>query len=267
MLSNGTMMRPAAVTQIRTGTGPISAHVRSIAPLMSPAPDGSDGALRGVVRALGHDASQQQSWRGTREWRDRRAACPKRALRRALLLRGSSDFTGLDGYRRFLDEVIGQANARRHKAPEIERAKLKSLPPRRTDDHEAGHRHPQRWVLSAPHLLTVPSRLIGHRLRVRLYDDRLECLLGSTLVLTLQRGRIPKGRADRGRCGHVVDYRHVIPCPAPEANGAAQSGLPRPIVPARGIPSRLGQAACHTAAAACLSHQGRSAGARARSRL
>jgi hypothetical protein len=57
----------------------------------------------------------------------------------------------------------------------------------------------------------VPSRLIGHRLRVRLYDERLECLLGGALVLTLRRGRIPKGRrADRGRCGHVVDYRHVI---------------------------------------------------------
>ena len=27
---------------------------------------------------------------------------------------------------------------------------------------------------------TAPSRLIGHRLRVRLYDDRLECFLGST---------------------------------------------------------------------------------------
>jgi len=57
---------------------------------------------------------------------------------------------------------------------------------------------------------TVPSRLIGHRLRVRLYDERLECLLGGTPVLSLRRGRIAKGRADRGRCGHVVDYHHVI---------------------------------------------------------
>jgi hypothetical protein len=29
----------------------------------------------------------------------------------------------------------------------------------------------------------VPSRLIGHQLRIRLYDDRLECFLGSTQVL------------------------------------------------------------------------------------
>jgi len=136
----------------------------------------------------------------------------KRALQQALWLRGSSDFTDLDAYRRFVDEVVGQANARRHKALEIERAKLKPLPPRRTDDHEEELVTVTRsgGFFLRRVFYTVPSRLIGHRLRVRLYDDRLECLLGSTLVLTLRRGRIPKGRADRGRCGHVVDYRHVI---------------------------------------------------------
>jgi hypothetical protein len=57
---------------------------------------------------------------------------------------------------------------------------------------------------------TVPSRLIGHRLRVRLYDDRVECFLGAEPVLTLPRGRAPQGRAMRGRTVHVADYRHVI---------------------------------------------------------
>ena len=53
---------------------------------------------------------------------------------------------------------------------------------------------------------TVPSRLIGHRLRVRLYDDRLEVFMGGTLVMTLPRGRAhPDGRHDQ-----VVNYRHVI---------------------------------------------------------
>jgi hypothetical protein len=50
---------------------------------------------------------------------------------------------------------------------------------------------------------TAPSRLIGHRLRVHLYDDRLECFLGSTPVMTVSRGRgQPSGKRD-----HVVDYR------------------------------------------------------------
>ena len=31
---------------------------------------------------------------------------------------------------------------------------------------------------------TVPSRLVGHRQRVRLYDDRLELYVGGTRALT-----------------------------------------------------------------------------------
>ena len=53
---------------------------------------------------------------------------------------------------------------------------------------------------------TVPSRLIGHRLRVRLYDDRLEVFLGGTALMTLKRGRASRD----GSHGHVVNYHHVI---------------------------------------------------------
>jgi hypothetical protein len=48
--------------------------------------------------------------------------------------------------------------------------------------------------------------LIGHRLRVRLYDDRLECFLGGTPLMTLRRG----WPHSNSKHGHVVDYRHVI---------------------------------------------------------
>jgi hypothetical protein len=53
---------------------------------------------------------------------------------------------------------------------------------------------------------TVPSRLIGHRLRVRLYDDRLDLFIGGTAPMTLTRGR----STTTGKHAHVVDYRHVI---------------------------------------------------------
>jgi hypothetical protein len=117
----------------------------------------------------------------------------KAALQQALLLRGSRDFADLAAYRRFVDEVVGRANAARRKALEIERAHLKPLPARRTDDFEE---HLVTVTRSGGFMLrhvfyTVPSRLTGHRLRVRLYDDRLECFLGGTLVLTLPRGRRP----------------------------------------------------------------------------
>lgn len=136
----------------------------------------------------------------------------KMAIEQALLLRGSRDFDALDAYRRFIDEIVGRANAGRRRAIELERTALRSLPPRRTSDYEEAIVTVTRsgGFLLRRVFYTVPSRLIGRRLRVRLYDDRLECFLGGTPVLTLCRGRIPQGRAARGLTGHVVDYRHVI---------------------------------------------------------
>src|SRR5271166_1992107 len=134
------------------------------------------------------------------------------ALEQALLLRGSTEFADLPLYRRFVAELVGRANADRRRELEIERPLLKSLPPRRTADFEEDLVTVTRsgGFLLRRVFYTVPSRLIGHRLRARIYDDRIECLLGGELVLTLPRGRAPQGRALRGRTVHVVDYHHVI---------------------------------------------------------
>jgi hypothetical protein len=147
----------------------------------------------------------------------------KSALQQALLLRGSDDFVDLDAYRRFVDEVVGRANAARRKALDVERTQLKPLPPRRTDDHEEELVTITRssGLLLRHVFYTVPSRLIGHHLRVRLYDDRLECLLGGTLVLaSLAPWSAPRRRSawsyrSRGR----LSPRH--PRSTPQANGAA----------------------------------------------
>jgi transposase InsO family protein len=132
----------------------------------------------------------------------------KQAIRDALLLRGSADFTDLGAYRGFIDEIVSRKNARNAKRIEAERATLKVLPDTRTLDYE----ETLVCVTSAGGFTlrkvfyTVPSRLIGHRLRVRLYDDRLDLYVGGTPLMT-----VPRGRASRtGKHGHVVDYRHVI---------------------------------------------------------
>jgi transposase InsO family protein len=133
----------------------------------------------------------------------------KNALRDELLLRGARDFADLAAYRRFIDEVVGRRNARSRKRIEIERAALKPLPDRRTTDYEEA----RVLVTSSGGFIlrrvfySVPSRLIGHRLNVHLYDDRLDCFLGSTQLLTLRRGRPPQGS---NKHAHVVDYHHVI---------------------------------------------------------
>jgi hypothetical protein len=132
----------------------------------------------------------------------------KKAVKDALLMRGLTDFNDLASYRRFIDEIVSRKNARCAKRIEAERATLQPLPVQRSCDHE----ETIVTVTSSGGFMlkkvfyTVPSRLIGHRLRVRLYDDRLELFIGGTALMTLTRGRSDA----TGKHAHVVDYRHVI---------------------------------------------------------
>ena len=132
----------------------------------------------------------------------------KRTLEDELLLRGSRDFDDLDAYRRFVDLIIGRQNAHNRKRIELEMPSLDKLPKRRTADYAEKTVTVTRsggFMLDRV-FYTAPSRLIGHRLRVRLYDDRLECFLGSTVMMTVRRGE----PVSHSKGGHVVDYRHVI---------------------------------------------------------
>jgi hypothetical protein len=133
----------------------------------------------------------------------------KKALEDALLLRGSRAFDDLKAYRRFIDELFARHNAHRSKAIDIERAALKHLPVNRTTDYEESLiqvTSSSGFVLRKV-FYSVPARLIGQRLRVRLYDDRLECFLGASHVLSLARGRTQPAS---GKHAHVIDYRHII---------------------------------------------------------
>ena len=132
----------------------------------------------------------------------------KKAVEDALLMRGTGDFDDLAGYRLFIDEIVSRKNAHHAKRIAAERIVLQQLPGQRTCDHEetiVTVTSSGGFTLKKV-FYTVPSRLIGHRLRVRLYDDRLELFIGATLLMTLARGRA----AATGKHAHVVDYRHVI---------------------------------------------------------
>ncbi|WP_185968647.1 IS21 family transposase [Paracoccus sp. M683] len=132
----------------------------------------------------------------------------KSAIRDALLMRGSCDFADLGGYRAFIDEITSRRNAAHGKRIAAERPHLQGLPARRSTDFEevivtvsSTGGFTLRKVF-----YTVPSRLIGHRLRVRLFDDRLEVFIGGTQLLTLPRGRAQAN----GKHDQVVNYHHVI---------------------------------------------------------
>lgn len=131
----------------------------------------------------------------------------KEAIDQALLLRGHRDFADRAGYEALVREVVMRRNGRIAAAFRLEREQLLDLPPRRTTDFVEDEARVTRCSTFTVRgiLYSAPSRLIGHRLKVRLYTERLDCYLGGALVLTCVRGvRLPNGR------GHILDYRHFI---------------------------------------------------------
>ena len=131
----------------------------------------------------------------------------KEAVDQALLLRGHRDFADRSAYEAFVREVVMRRNHRHAAAFRLEREQLLDLPPRRTTDFvEEEARVTRCGTFTVRGILySAPSRLIGHRLKVRLYTERLDCYLGGALVLTRARGvRLPNGR------GRMLDYRHFI---------------------------------------------------------
>jgi hypothetical protein len=132
----------------------------------------------------------------------------KTALDQALMLRGHRDFNTLEAYRRFVRDVVARRNARVAKPFAVEREALRVLPERRSADFvetEARVTRASAFTVRGV-LYSAPSRLIGHRLKIRLHHDRLDCYLGASLVLTVPRGHPPPGKS-RGR---VIDYRHLL---------------------------------------------------------
>ena len=138
-----------------------------------------------------------------------RHATTKHFVEQALLLRASREFASLGEYRRFVAEVSARANARLAKALALERACLRPLPARRTADYEELDARVTKFALLSVKKASysVPSRLMGHRLRVRLFDDRIEAYLGESRVFESPRVRPGLGET-RAR---LIDYRHLVP--------------------------------------------------------
>jgi hypothetical protein len=128
----------------------------------------------------------------------------KRRLRQHLLLRGSRDFASLEEYDRFVQAVVRAANAKRQKRLGEELACMRALPAGRLAEYReyAPVVSSQSLIRVRGHSYSVPSRLIGHTLRVELYEAHLKVHLGRDLLFGLPRLR--------GRQRALVDFRHVI---------------------------------------------------------
>ena len=131
----------------------------------------------------------------------------KRRIQQALLLRGNNDFCSLEDYQAFIDSIISKINRQCGVRWQEELQHLQALPKRRTHDYAE---HSVLVSSSSTFDLrrttyTVPSRFIGERLYVQLFDERLELFYGHEPVLTL-----PRVYGTPEKRGRAVNYRHVI---------------------------------------------------------
>jgi hypothetical protein len=128
----------------------------------------------------------------------------KRRLQQALLLRGSREFESVEAWQAFVDEVLRKANAARSSRVAEELAAMREIHVGKLPEFVEEEVTVSEWsTVRVRHCAySVPSRLIGERVKVRVYEDKIEVRRGERLELGCERLR--------GRNLHRIDYRHMI---------------------------------------------------------
>lgn len=128
----------------------------------------------------------------------------KRRLEQALLVRGSRDFESAEAWQAFVDQVVRKANANRGKRVAEDLAAMRELDVAKLPEYLEEEVRVSDWsTVRVKHCAySVPSRLIGEWVRVRIFEDRLEVRFADQVELACERLR--------GRNLRRIDYRHVI---------------------------------------------------------
>jgi transposase len=127
----------------------------------------------------------------------------KRRMEQYLLLRGSRDFSSIEEYRIFLNDVLIKANMNRTEKVKEELNAMRELPEVRLPEYTEEEKTVSSFGMIRVKKIaySVPSRLKGRRIRVRVHEDRIELFSGVNHIGTLER---------KTGCGYKVDYRDVI---------------------------------------------------------
>jgi len=128
----------------------------------------------------------------------------KRRVTQQLLLRASADFADLAAYQAWLVEVMTRANAGCIDKLQQELDEMRVLDVRRLPEWTELDVKVAAWstVRVKANAYSVPSRLIGERVRVRLYEMHIEIWYGGSRQLTVSRLL--------GHGGGQINYRHII---------------------------------------------------------
>ncbi len=128
----------------------------------------------------------------------------KSALAQALVVRSSRDFGSSEHYWEFVQQVVATLNARAADRLAAERPSLLPLPSSAIPEYTTYRATVRRWstVHFGGRTYSVPSRLIGKEVEVRLFANELELRYQGKHA-----GTMPRIRGDRA---YRIDYRHVI---------------------------------------------------------
>ncbi|MCP4547061.1 MAG: IS21 family transposase [bacterium] len=128
----------------------------------------------------------------------------KRRLEQHLLVRGRRDFESVEEYETWLSGVLKKANVLRSKRLAEELAMMRPLSVKRLPEYVEEDFQVSSWstIRVKCNSYSVPSRLIGEKVKVRVYDDRLEVYYCGLHQLTMERLL--------GKKGHRINYRHII---------------------------------------------------------
>jgi hypothetical protein len=128
----------------------------------------------------------------------------KNKVKQALIIRGSKNFKTIDDYELFLRKVIDKANSKRQKKFDEELPFLSTIPTKPLPEYQEEYITVRNRSTANIKKITysVPSRLIGNKLKARIYESKIELYAGADLVYWM-----PKVLGDRGV---VINYRHII---------------------------------------------------------
>ena len=128
----------------------------------------------------------------------------KKAIKQQLMLRGSKEFQSKEDYEKFLYSVVDKLNQPRKQKLEEEKQKLRALPNTILTEYtlKTCRVTPNSTIRVGSCTYSVPSQLIGEKVTLHLYDDRLQVWYGQKQIQECAR-LIGKRKSQ-------INYRHII---------------------------------------------------------
>jgi hypothetical protein len=128
----------------------------------------------------------------------------KRCLEQYLLLRGNRNFVSVEVYEKWVQGIAQKNNELRKTKVTEELKHMNDVLVNRLKEYKAATVRVTResTIQVMRNTYSVPSRLCGEKVKVNIYDDKIDVFYGGIKQLTIERLL--------GRSKHKVNYRHII---------------------------------------------------------